>query len=44
METRQGGITMAELWQMPGLVLGEAIAAKEVSATEVLDALLARIT
>ncbi len=35
---------MAELWQMSGLALGEAIAAKEVTATEVLDALLARIT
>lgn len=34
---------MAELWQMSGLALGEAIAAKEVSATEVLDALLDRI-
>src|SRR2546425_2496256 len=34
---------MAELWQMSGLDLGEAIAAKEVSATEVLDAILARI-
>jgi len=34
---------MAELWQMSGLALGEAIAAKEVSATEVLDALLNRI-
>ncbi len=34
---------MAELWQMSGLALGEAIASKEVSATEVLEALLARI-
>ncbi len=34
---------MAELWQKPGLALGEAIAAKEVSATEVLGALLDRI-
>jgi amidase len=34
---------MAELWQMSGLELGAAIASKEVSSTEVLDALLARI-
>ena len=34
---------MGELWQMSGLDLGEAIAAKEVSAMEVLDAILARI-
>ncbi len=34
---------MAELWQMSGLDLGKAIATKEVSATEVLEAILARI-
>ncbi|HYK86361.1 MAG TPA: amidase [Ktedonobacteraceae bacterium] len=34
---------MAELWQMSGLALGQAIAQKEVSAIEVLEAILARI-
>ena len=34
---------MAELWQMSGLELGRAIAAKEVSATEALEAILERI-
>jgi len=34
---------MVELWQMSGLDLGSAIAAQEVSATEVLEAILARI-
>ena len=34
---------MAELWQMSGLALGRAIASREVSAVEVLDAILARV-
>ena len=34
---------MAELWQMSGLALGRAIASREVSAVEVLDALVARV-
>ena len=34
---------MAELWQMSGLALGEAIASREVSAVEVLDAIVARV-
>lgn len=34
---------MAELWQMSGLALGKAIASREVSAVEVLDAILARV-
>jgi aspartyl-tRNA(Asn)/glutamyl-tRNA(Gln) amidotransferase subunit A len=34
---------MTELWQMPGLALGRAIASREVSAIEVLDAIVARV-
>jgi aspartyl-tRNA(Asn)/glutamyl-tRNA(Gln) amidotransferase subunit A len=34
---------MTELWQMSGLALGKAMARREVSAIEVLDATLARI-
>ncbi|HYT28206.1 MAG TPA: amidase [Ktedonobacteraceae bacterium] len=34
---------MTELWQMPGLALGEAIARREVSALEVLDAIVKRV-
>jgi aspartyl-tRNA(Asn)/glutamyl-tRNA(Gln) amidotransferase subunit A len=34
---------MAELWQMSGLELGTAIASKEVSAAEVLEAILKRV-
>jgi Asp-tRNA(Asn)/Glu-tRNA(Gln) amidotransferase A subunit family amidase len=34
---------MTELWQMSGLALGRAIARREVSAVEVLDAVVARV-
>ena len=34
---------MTELWQMSGLALGEAIADREVSAVEALDAIVARV-
>ncbi len=34
---------MTELWQMSGLALGRAIARREVSAVEVLDAIVARV-
>src|SRR5437588_11482824 len=34
---------MSELWQMSGLALGRAIARREVSAVEVLDAIVARV-
>ncbi len=34
---------MTELWQMSGLALGRAIASREVSAVEVLDAIVARV-
>jgi len=34
---------MTELWQMSGLALGRAIAQREVSAVEVLDAIVARV-
>jgi Asp-tRNA(Asn)/Glu-tRNA(Gln) amidotransferase A subunit family amidase len=34
---------MTELWQMSGLALGRAIASQEVSAVEVLDAIVARV-
>ncbi len=34
---------MTELWQMSGLALGKAIARREASAVEVLDAILARV-
>jgi len=34
---------MAELWQMSGLALGRAIARREISAVEVLDAIVARV-
>jgi len=34
---------MTELWQMSGLALGKAIARREVSAVEVLDAIVARV-
>src|SRR6266571_2767673 len=34
---------MTELWQMSGLALGEAIARREVSALEVLDAIVKRV-
>src|SRR6516165_9105496 len=34
---------MTELWQMSGLALGRAIASREVSAVEVLDAIIARV-
>ena len=34
---------MTELWQMSGLALGGAIASREVSAVEVLDAIIARV-
>ena len=34
---------MAELWQMSGLELGAAIASKEVSAAEALEAILKRV-
>src|SRR5260370_5162454 len=34
---------MTELWQMSGLALGRAIANREVSAVEVLDAIVARV-
>lgn len=34
---------MTELWQISGLALGEAIAHREVSAVEVLDAIIARV-
>ncbi len=34
---------MTELWQMSGLALGKAIARREISANEVLDAIVARV-
>ena len=34
---------MTELWQLSGLALGRAIASREVSAVEVLDAIVARV-
>jgi Asp-tRNA(Asn)/Glu-tRNA(Gln) amidotransferase A subunit family amidase len=34
---------MTDLWQMSGLALGQAIADREVSAVEVLEAVLARV-
>lgn len=34
---------MTELWQMSGLALGKAIASREASAVEVLDAIVARV-
>jgi Asp-tRNA(Asn)/Glu-tRNA(Gln) amidotransferase A subunit family amidase len=34
---------MTELWQMSGLALGRAIASQEVSAVEVLDAIVTRV-
>src|SRR5438876_3279068 len=34
---------MTELWQMSGLALGRAIASREVSAVEALDAIVARV-
>jgi Asp-tRNA(Asn)/Glu-tRNA(Gln) amidotransferase A subunit family amidase len=34
---------MTELWQLSGLTLGEAIARREVSAVEALDAIIARV-
>jgi amidase len=34
---------MTELWQLSGLALGKAIARREVSAVEVLDAIVARV-
>src|SRR6266576_3187469 len=34
---------MTELWQMSGLALGKAIARREISAIEVLDAIVARV-
>src|SRR5260221_12265783 len=34
---------MTELWQLSGLALGRAIANREVSAVEVLDAIVARV-
>ena len=34
---------MTELWQMSGLDLGRAIASREMSAVEVLDAIVARV-
>ena len=34
---------MTELWQMSGLALGRAIMRREVSAVEVLDAIVARV-
>src|SRR6266567_8924372 len=35
--------SMTELWQMSGLALGKAIARREISAIEVLDAIVARV-
>ena len=34
---------MTELWQLSGLDLGEAIARRETSAVEVLDAIVTRV-
>lgn len=34
---------MTELWQMSGLALGKAITRREVTAVEVLDAIVARV-
>ena len=34
---------MTELWQMSGLALGKAIADREISAVEALDAIVARV-
>jgi aspartyl-tRNA(Asn)/glutamyl-tRNA(Gln) amidotransferase subunit A len=34
---------MTELWQLSGLALGRAIASREISAVEVLDAIVARV-